>query len=95
MTGEDRWRLALEEEAREPSDWDPDLGALEKRLRDHLAMRGCPSPAIAASVVAARAFGHLDRASFARKIGLSVEELRALEGETEDVAGEKKKGEPL
>ncbi len=81
MTGEERWQQAFDDEEREPTDWDPDVAALERRLTDHLARRGCEWPAIAAAVIAARAFGHLDRATFADRIGLTEHGLRTLEGD--------------
>lgn len=84
MSDEERWQLAFEAEEHEPSDWLPDMAALEVRLREHLAKRGCEWPEMAATVVAARAFGHLDRAAFARRMGLDEAALRALEGDSAD-----------
>jgi hypothetical protein len=80
MTDEERWQRAFDDEAREPSDWEPDVAALERRLRVHLAKSGCAWPEIAASVIAARAFGHLDRAAFASRLGVAERDLRTLEG---------------
>lgn len=83
MTAEERWRRAFDDEEAEPSDWAPDLLALERRLCDHLKMRGCEWPEMAAAVIAARAFGRLDRAAFAQRMGLEEPSLRALEGDAD------------
>ncbi len=83
MNAEDTWREAFEAEDAEPSDWEPDLVALEQRIRLHLERRGCEWASIAASVIAARAFGRLDQPTFAAKLGLPEQSLRMLEGTTD------------
>ena len=53
MTPEERWRVALADEEREPSDWTPDMDRLRQRIAAHLAAQGCALPELAALVIAA------------------------------------------
>jgi hypothetical protein len=80
MTGEERWRGAIEDEASAPSAWQPDVERFRRALAQRLAGHGCAWPDIAVDVLSARGHSAVDRAEFAERLGLTDDALRALEG---------------
>lgn len=63
--------------------WHPDHDRLRRLIAARLAADGHPTPLLAATVVAVRGVLRMDQAQFAAALGVSVEEVTALEAGTE------------
>jgi hypothetical protein len=80
MSADERWLAAIAAELEQPSDWRPDRAAFEAALARLLAARGCEWAGLALCILRARVHAKVARPEFAARLGLTEDELAAMEG---------------